>query len=68
MGPYNNGNGLWSDGWQSDQGSTGNVFGFFYSTWGINFTLLGNSLDDADAPKEVGNGLFGVPYVQGPAA
>lgn len=66
---YNNGNGLWSDGWQSDQGSTGNVFGFFYSTWGINFTLLGNSLDDADAPKEVGNGLFGeYRVVQGPAS
>ena len=66
---YNNGNGLWSDGWQSDQGSDGNVFGFFYSTWGINFTLLGNSLDDADAPKEVGNGLFGeYRVVQGPAS
>lgn len=66
---YNNGNGLWSDGWQSDQGSNGNVFGFFYSTWGINFTLLGNSLDDADAPKEVGNGLFGeYRVVQGPAS
>ncbi len=66
---YNNGNALWSDGWQSDQGSNGDVFGFFYSTWGINFTLLGNSLDDADAPKEVGNGLFGeYRVVQGPAS
>jgi len=56
---YNNGNGLWSEGWQKDQGPDGDVFGFFYSTWGINFTLLGNSLADPDAPKEVGNGLFG---------
>src|SRR5690554_375656 len=66
---YNNGNALWSDGWQSDQGSDGDVFGFFYSTWGINFTLLGNSLDDADAPKEPGNGLFGqYRVVEGPAS
>lgn len=66
---YNNGNALWSDGWQSDQGKSGDVFGFFYSTWGINFTLLGNSLDDADAPKELGNGLFGeYRVVQGPAS
>ena len=36
---YNNKNSLWSDGWGSDQGPTGKVFGYFYSTWGINFTL-----------------------------
>ncbi len=41
---YNNKNGLWSEGWAKDQGPDGKVFGFFYSTWGINFTLLGNSL------------------------
>ena len=41
---FNNKNGLWSDGWAADQGPDGKVFGFFYSTWGINFTLLGNSL------------------------
>ena len=66
---YNNGNGLWSDGWQSDQGIEGDVFGFFYSTWGINFTLLGNSLSNPDAPKQLGNGLFGeYRVVQGPAS
>lgn len=56
---YNNGNGLWSDGWQKDQSKDGDVFGFFYSTWGINFTLLGNALENANGPKEKGNGLFG---------
>lgn len=59
---YNNKTSLWSDGWNADQGSKGKVFGFFYSTWGINFTLLGNSLDkkEADGGKaEVGNGIFG---------
>ena len=40
---YNNKNSLWSEGWAADQGADGKVFGFFYSTWGINFTLLGNA-------------------------
>lgn len=42
---YNNKNSLWSDGWAADQGAEGKVFGYFYSTWGINFTLLGNAGD-----------------------
>ena len=37
---YNNKSSLWDSQWASDQGPTGKVFGFFYSTWGINFTLL----------------------------
>ncbi len=66
---YNHGTKLWDSQWSADQGPTGNVFGFFYSTWGINFTLLGNSLEDADGPKEVGNGLYGKwRVVQGPAS
>ena len=56
---YNNKSSLWDSQWAADQGPTGKVFGFFYSTWGINFTLLGNSLADADGPQEVGNGCFG---------
>ncbi len=66
---YNHGTTLWKDGWVADQGPTGNVFGFFYSTWGINFTLLGNSLADAKGDKKVGNGLYGKYRVcQGPAS
>ena len=42
---YNNKSSLWDSQWASDQGPNGKVFGFFYSTWGINFTLLGNSLE-----------------------
>ena len=41
---YNNKSRLWDNTWAADQGPEGKVFGFFYSTWGINFTLLGNSL------------------------
>ena len=40
---YNNKSSLWSDIWSQDQGADGKVFGFFYSTWGINFTLVGNA-------------------------
>lgn len=59
---YNNKHGIWSDGWSADQGPKGNVLGFFYSTWGVNFTLMGNSLAKsvADGGKEeVGNGIYG---------
>ncbi|NLU53018.1 MAG: carbohydrate ABC transporter substrate-binding protein [Clostridiaceae bacterium] len=59
---YNNKTSLWSAEWSADQGPNGKVFGFFYSTWGINFTLLGNSLavpESEGGKKEVGNGIFG---------
>lgn len=59
---YNNRTSLWSDQWAADQGPNGKVFGFFYSTWGINFTLLGNSLATPTTEggvEEVGNGIFG---------
>ena len=56
---YNNKTSLWDDGWAADQGPDGDVFGFFYSTWGINFTLLGNSLADPDGEQAVGNGIYG---------
>lgn len=69
---YNNKSSLWDDQWAADQGPGGKVFGFFYSTWGINFTLLGNALD-TPLPEGVsatgdpakfaeatnGNGIFG---------
>ncbi|MFT4146328.1 MAG: carbohydrate ABC transporter substrate-binding protein [Mobilitalea sp.] len=56
---YNNKTSLWADGWTADQSPAGKTFGFFYSTWGINFTLLGNSLADPDGEKAVGNGIYG---------
>ena len=59
---YNNKTTLWAPEWAADQGPNGKVFGFFYSTWGINFTLVGNSLatPEAEGGKlEVGNGIFG---------
>ena len=59
---YNEKSSLWNDVWAKGQGPDGKVFGYFYSTWGINFTLLGNSLavKTADGGKEeVGNGCYG---------
>ena len=59
---YNNKTSLWSDQWAADQGPSGKVFGFFYSTWGINFTLLGNSLETPTSEggkEEVDNGIYG---------
>lgn len=56
---YNNKTSLWDDAWAADQGPKGKTFGFFYSTWGINFTLMGYSLKDAKATAKVGNGIYG---------
>jgi predicted small lipoprotein YifL len=69
---YTNKSSLWDTTWAADQGPKGKVFGFFYSTWGINFTLLGNSLETAVADggkEEAGNGAYGDYAVcQGPAS
>ena len=59
---YNQKTSLWDDNWTKGQGPNGNVFGYFYSTWGINFTLLGNSLATQvkdGGKEEVGNGIYG---------
>ncbi len=56
---YNNKTILWDDKWTADQGPTSKVFGFFYSPWGINFTLMKNSLKDPKGKAEVGNGIYG---------
>ena len=66
---YNNGSNLWDGQWFTDMGPSGSAFGFFFSTWGINFVLSGGSLEDAEAPAEVGNGLFGeYRVIEGPAS
>ena len=42
---YNSGHNIWSNEWMEDQSADGKVFGFFYSTWGVNFTLASNAYD-----------------------
>lgn len=66
---YNNGSNLWNDQWFTDMGPNGTAFGYFFSTWGINFVLSGGSLADAEEPAELGNGLFGqYRVIEGPAS
>ena len=42
---WDNMGGLWSERWCYDQMADGKVFGYFYSTWGVNFTLPMNAGD-----------------------
>lgn len=59
---FNNKASLWDDNWKAGQKIDGKVFGYFFSTWGIPFTLLPNTLDksvDDGGKEEVGNGGYG---------
>ena len=61
---YNNKTSLWDDAWAAGQKIDGGVFGYFFSTWGIPFTLLPNTVDeeikaDGSNAKE-GNGGYGL--------
>ena len=51
---YNNKTSLWATEWKKDQTAAGKVFGFFYSTWGINFTLDENARVKVDGKDLVG--------------
>lgn len=42
---YCSGSQTWSAAWCDEQTENSNVFGFFYSTWGVNFTLPNMSID-----------------------
>ena len=59
---YNNKTSLWDDAWVAGQKIDGKTFGYFFSTWGIPFTLLPNTLEtsvDNGGKEEVGNGGYG---------
>jgi len=62
---YNKKASLWDDTWSKEQTINGSTFGFFYSTWGINFTLAGN----AEVKNNDGKNLVGQYRVcEGPAS
>ena len=62
---YNNKTSLWDTSWNAQQTINGNTFGFFFSTWGINFTLAGN----AEIKNDAGENLVGKYRVcEGPAS
>lgn len=68
---YNDKTSLWDAQWGKNQGPKGDkVFGYFYSTWGINFTLAGNSdPDKLGNTGDVKTSLYGDYAVcQGPAS
>ncbi len=50
---------LWSDAWKAGMGGKGKVFGYFFSTWGINFSLDECSADGAPAGERDGKGTNG---------
>ena len=59
---WNNKTSLWDDNWKAGQKIDGKVFGYFFSTWGIPFTLLPNTLatsKEDGGKEEVGNGGYG---------
>lgn len=56
---YNHKASLWSDQSNAGMGKDGKVFGYFGPAWFIDFTMAGNSLDDANADKKLGNGSYG---------
>ncbi len=49
---YHNKTTLWSDEWYADQTSEGKVFGFFYPTWGIHYTLQVTAVDQETTQEE----------------
>ncbi len=56
---YNEKTSLWNDAWKAGMGSKGKVFGYFFSTWGINFSLDECSADGAKAGEREGKGTNG---------
>ena len=64
---YNKKTSLWDDNWAKEQTINGTTFGFFYSTWGINFTLEGNA--KTAKSKDDSSNLYGkYRVVEGPAS
>lgn len=61
---YNKGTSLWDDTWSAEQSKAGTTFGFFYSTWGINFTLKEKGEVDVNGENLVGK----YRVCQGPAS
>ena len=49
---YTHGTEQWSDEWRADHTGDGEVFGFFYSSWGIHYTLQRKAEGDTDSEEE----------------
>lgn len=56
---WNNKANLWSAESGAGAGKDGKVFGYFGPAWFIDFCLAGWTMEDANAPAELGNGTWG---------
>lgn len=64
---FNNKANLWSAESGAGAKKDGKVFGYFGPGWFFDFSLSGWAADDADAPKELGNGSCGLWHIcEGP--
>lgn len=52
---YTHGTEQWNDEWRADHTGDGEVFGFFYSSWGIHYTLESKATGESDSEEEDGS-------------
>ena len=53
---YTHGTEQWSDEWRADHTGDGEVFGFFYSNWGIRYTLESKAEGDTGSEEDGSDG------------
>ena len=66
---YTHGTEQWSDEWRADHTGDGEVFGFFYSSWGIRYTLQNKAegvTEDGEENEEVESATDDYAVVKGP--
>ena len=56
---YTHGTEQWSDEWMADHTGDGEVFGFFYSNWGIRYTLESKAEGDTGSEEDGNDGSGG---------
>ena len=50
---YTHGTEQWSDEWRADHTGDGEVFGFFYSSWGIHYTLQSKAEGETQSDEQI---------------
>lgn len=66
---YTHGTEQWSDEWRADHTGDGEVFGFFYSSWGIRYTLQNKAegvTEDGEENEDVESATGDYAVVRGP--
>lgn len=57
---FTHGTEQWGDEWKADHASDGKVFGFFYSSWGIHYTLQSKAEGEEDSDSQSAAGDYAV--------